>query len=479
MGIGGGSGGGGFKLEKTWRATGVGTTTFNSPSNISIPFGKYEILVSGRGGTGNPNTPGNIASYNPFIPSTISGYNTAIPSSISGYNTIVPGNATGNYNPGSGGNLAGYTTSGGNLAGYNPGTPPTPAFTVYEYVTRYESAFFVPSYATGSYNPPSGGNLASYNPYVTGSANYNPITPGNANYNPIVTGTQNYNPPTPGGTATIYSAYVCEPTFPSGFTVDLNQYNSFYGAYNTNFIGYRANCPIPTTFYETVPPAPGNATGNYNPPSGGNIANYNAPSGGNIANYNPPSGGTANYNPRTPGTQNYNASQYQAATYNTLYFNNGLQYSCPTDYTYFMADAGPGYSSTYEVIDYTCVPSPIPGSPGNAVYNAISYPEVYNPYTPGNQNYNSPTGGNPNYNAAVSSTANYNPSGGQNANYNAPAGGVAGDATTVLGVYFPGGPVGTVAPYVAPTRINRYAYPDDATYPVDVPPGGYITIERK
>ena len=49
MSIGGGSK---FTLEKTWRGAGTGTTKFNSPGNITIPYGRNSVLVSGQGGTG-------------------------------------------------------------------------------------------------------------------------------------------------------------------------------------------------------------------------------------------------------------------------------------------------------------------------------------------------------------------------------------------------------------------------------------------
>ena len=448
MGIGGGSGGGGFKLEKTWRATGVGTTSFNSPGNFTIPFGKYEVLVSGRAGTGNPNTPGTISSYNPVVPSTISGYNPTIPSNISGYNTTIAGNATGNYNAGSGGNLAGYTQSGGNLAGYNAGNPPTSGVFSSAFIYFINSGFFQPSFATGNQNPGSGGNLAGYNTYVAGTATY--------------------NSPTPGGFATIYTTYVCEPVFdspgvpPSAF-VDIFEYNSFYLNYNINTVQMYANspnanfvCPMASTNYQTIPPTPGNATGSYNPPSGGNPV----------------------YNSLTPGNPVYNASVYDPGYSFTLGpFTPEVDASCPSPYTSY--ELNPVYGSTnYETVNYSCTPFTSPGTPSTANYNTITNQAVFNAFVSGNQNFNPPTGGNPNYNAVVNNTANFNAVGGQNANFNSPLGGIAGESTNVLGVFFPGGNVGAVAPFVSPTVINRYIA-DDATYPVTVPTGGYVTIQSK
>ena len=53
----------------------------------------------------------------------------------------------------------------------------------------------------------------------------------------------------------------------------------------------------------------------------------------------------------------------------------------------------------------------------------------------------------------------------------------AGAPTTVLGVYFPGGGPGSVAPYVSPTTVNYWDYPDNANYPVTVPTGAYIEVK--
>jgi len=67
MGIGGGSK---FTLEKTWRASGVGTTNFNAPGNFTIPYGRNVINVSGAGGTGTAAVPGNL-NYNPIVPGNL------------------------------------------------------------------------------------------------------------------------------------------------------------------------------------------------------------------------------------------------------------------------------------------------------------------------------------------------------------------------------------------------------------------------
>ena len=46
-----------FGLEKTWRASGTGTVTYNSPGTYNLPYGKYDISLSGRGGTGTAAVP--------------------------------------------------------------------------------------------------------------------------------------------------------------------------------------------------------------------------------------------------------------------------------------------------------------------------------------------------------------------------------------------------------------------------------------
>ena len=52
-----------------------------------------------------------------------------------------------------------------------------------------------------------------------------------------------------------------------------------------------------------------------------------------------------------------------------------------------------------------------------------------------------------------------------------------GASTTVLGVFFPGGAVSTLAPTVSPTLVDYERFPDNANYPVAVPPGGQIVIK--
>lgn len=60
-------------LEKTWKPGPATTTTFNSPGNLQIPYGRYRGVVSGRGASGNaPNASTYNTNYN-------TNYNVAYP----------------------------------------------------------------------------------------------------------------------------------------------------------------------------------------------------------------------------------------------------------------------------------------------------------------------------------------------------------------------------------------------------------------
>ena len=307
-------GGGKFTLEKTWRASGTGTTTFNAPGNFTLPFGKSVTTVQGRGGTGNPLTAGNLASYN--SPSGGNANYNTFTSGNANYNSISPSNVV--YNPISGGNPNYNAVTGGNLV-YNAITPGNP-----------------------NYNATSGGNIV-YNAFSPGNPNYNAISGGNATYNaPSVQVEQwtwnetyglNYydifyiNPspcPTPfgqfdGAGGWIYTEYVCTP-FPGSVTYNAVSGGNIAG-YNAggggNFAGYNAvsggniagyNAGGGGNFAGYNAASGGNIAG-YNTISGGNFAGYNAAGGGNIAGYNASSGGNiAGYNATSPGSANYNPS---------------------------------------------------------------------------------------------------------------------------------------------------------------------------
>ena len=181
-----------FGLEKTWRASGTGTQTFNSAGNYPIPYGRYRITVTGRGGTGtaavpgnpnfNPPTPGN-PNYNPFVPGNAN-YNPFVPGNPF-YNPTVPGNP--NYNP--------FTPGNPN---YNPTVPGNANFNPGFFVSKYGS--FIPGNVAG-YNPSSGGNFAGNNPGSGGNfAGTNPSSGGNfAGNNPSSGGNFAGNNPSSGG----------------------------------------------------------------------------------------------------------------------------------------------------------------------------------------------------------------------------------------------------------------------------------------
>ena len=126
----------------------------------------------------------------------------------------------------------------------------------------------------------------------------------------------------------------------------------------------------------------------------------------------------------------------------------------------------------------------------NTNYNTITYPEANRPVTAWTINYttnynvaypiaNQPESGRP----ATTYSTNYNiayPIATQpiaNQPITAYTPGTVGTPTTVLGVYLPGGPVSTVAPYVPATEVVYWSFPDYQTHPVSVPPGGYVDIQ--
>ena len=247
-------GGSKFLLEKTWKASAGSTTTFNTPSNITIPYGKYDITVTGRGGTGSVGAPSSISNYNPTVPGNAN-YNPVTPGNAN-YNPVVPGNAT--YNPAnlSEGfavnsntyrqeyNVAYGTSSFSTISGpyeLNQACPsPTTTYYVFignqGYMWHYDTTTYScsgpqgwPGNATGSLNPSSGGNYSSVNPSSGGNySSANPTVPGNANYN--VAGSPAPGTPTtvlgvtmsggpPGSEATVVSpTTINRYAFPDGAT---------------------------------------------------------------------------------------------------------------------------------------------------------------------------------------------------------------------------------------------------------------------
>lgn len=201
MGIGGSK----FLLERTWKAASGSATTFNSPGNVVIPYGRYDITVTGRGGTGPTGAPSSIDTYNPSVPGNTT-YNPIVPGTTN-YNPVIPGNDNYNSpNPSLGFNWNysfsrtytnrtngaqsnWYFTSGGSgpncpsgytFYGYNAG------LNAYQYdVASYSCSgpYGWPGNVSGT-NPSSGGNSAGTNAPSGGNyAGGNPAVPGNANYN--------------------------------------------------------------------------------------------------------------------------------------------------------------------------------------------------------------------------------------------------------------------------------------------------------
>ena len=201
------------------------------------------------------------------------------------------------------------------------------------------------------------------------------------------------------------------------------------------------------------------------------VANYNVtyPFAGYNVSY--PYGGA------NPTTYNIYATVYvgclpgDGETY--FYFTTG--YSCPSWSSFPGPSATPWcrafYGNNSELgtgknIGYSCGTTP-----GNPFYNVV-YGVNYNvAYPAGNYNTNYNTNYNVAYPIANQPVATYNP-------------GNPGPATTVLGVYFPGGGVsagiGQLAPYISPTVVSYFSFPDgapSATYPVTVPTGGQIIVK--
>jgi len=110
----------------------------------------------------------------------------------------------------------------------------------------------------------------------------------------------------------------------------------------------------------------------------------------------------------------------------------------------------------------------------NTVYPIANRPIANQPATTWSTNYNT------NYNVAYP-IANQ-PLSNQPTTAYTP--GNVGQSTNVLGVTFPGGPIDTsgfggipgTAPTVPATAVTYWTYPDNATYPVAVPPGGQIVV---
>jgi hypothetical protein len=518
-----------YDLNKTWiPGQSRGTTVFNSSGNISIPYGRNKITVSGNATPGNPNTPSNPASYNGpspasynptsggnpstynapveqyYNPRTEQFYNAAGSPTVTFYNTI--GCQT--YNNPSGGTPAAPFT-------YVPGncTQPTTGNCVSSYYYNAPSPF-----CTGVYNQPSTGNCQNfvtnctqqpsvcnqYQPYggnYAGCSSPNPAVPSFCNqyaggtnnctqYQPTCSGynspsspvSAGYNPPTDIAWSEIWNY---------GGYLELK--NSGYGGCPSPFIDDPYGFPYTYVYYACYPS--GNTE--YFTPGAPGTCIPGTPACTQF--YYEPVYCAGNYNAYVPvgcdpGSITYNAvSQGPCVQYGAgpcTQFSTTCQYANPntpgtcinssnpgTCTTYNPAGCGASnpttsYNNTYnQVISGTCqVPTGgnpqtyQPGAPSNAQTYNAGNPQTYN--TPTTTTYNTLTPGNP---------LTYYP-GGTPATYNSFVSGNPGPSTTVLGVYFPGGGAGSPAPYVSDIS-NYWNYPDGNTYPVVVTPQGQISIK--
>lgn len=241
--------------------------------------------------------------------------------------------------------------------------------------------------------------------------------------------------------------------------------------------GAPGNAPVPGNYANTNPSTPGTVAG-YNPPVPGNTV----PGNTNPTNYNP----TLTYPPTyTPG--NYNSS---------FYMPGNPAYAPPYSYTlgadgYIDAPYGsspgdlrcpPGADTSYETNDHGWQYSMICTEPGYNYTNPGTFtPGNANPgtYTVGYTVPGNAVPGNTNpstTNPSTPGTANYNPSVPGNANYNPTTPGVAGTPFTTLGVTFPGGAVGTVAPVVGDTMV--FTTYSQTPAPVNVGSGAYVIVKQ-
>jgi hypothetical protein len=169
---------------------------------------------------------------------------------------------------------------------------------------------------------------------------------------------------------------------------------------------------------------------------GGRGATGNSPTGGNFAGYyNPGSGGNYAYtNPTYKWGNSF--TDYTDATYGVHDYSNndhpwGPSITQPSPYSYTANGAYPGYSVVNYNVDGT--------TPGNVVYN---------PYTPGNAVYNPYTPGN------------------------------AGTPANILGVAFPGGAAGSLAPTVPDTSVKVPWAGAGNGVSITVPAGGTVVIKE-
>ena len=415
------------ELNKTWLpGPSRGTQTFNTPSNLTIPYGRHKATISGRAGSGN--NPGAQYSTN---------YNV-------NYNVQpVVGNQPEASRP-----ATAWVTN--YVQTYGTGNPYATAYNI-DYTTNY-AATYPGSYGVG-YNVvdtqytnvayPASYNVVDTQYNVSYSVPYN--SPGNSyatQYSVVYGVSYSNGPPVPTGN---YNP-------PTGFIVQGSGYGPYYGQvyYIFDYVTFEVNCPAPV--YDMV---------------NSDYLMFDCTAVGNNPVYAP--GYNTNYNTSYPESA-------WATNYNTAYnlaYNVAYNRSTPI-----------AYNAVYAVAYNRNTPIAY-NAAFNVAYNIGNQPETSRPINAYGVNYNSSynIGTQPATAYTIVYSTNYNlayPVGNTPAaNYviNSYSPGAPGDPTTVLGVYFPGGSIGSSAPYVSDTVVQYWDYPDYKTHPISVPPGGQIVVK--
>lgn len=437
------------ELNKTWLpGPSRGTQTFNAPSNLTIPYGRHKATISGRGGSGN--NPGAQYLINYTINYNVQAIQGNTPEA-SRPETAWTTNYTRTYSVGNP-----YQSQYSITYTINNNINSTVNYT-YSYNTIDTQVYSISS--TSVYNPVS----VYYNQAYTVSYNQQgnqPATAWNTAYNavygpgdPVASG---YNPPTGFNWNGVISYEVEKRVSAPGEPVE---YSVFVN--NLEYVsGSGSSCPAWVYNINGNMTNPGSTEYRYD-------AHYDCTPSGNNPAFVP--GFTTNYSATTTenawttnyvsGTSTAYRDAWQINYVQTINYNYAINYTRNTPQSYTaITNYAYGAGSPSET-----------GRPVNAW--ATNYTFSYN------------VGNRPATTWTVLYSTNYNlayPEGNRPAvNYviTGYAPGAAGDPATVLGVYFPGGGVGAVAPYVSETVVRYWDYPDYKTHPVSVPPGGQITIK--
>jgi len=188
--------------------------------------------------------------------------------------------------------------------------------------------------------------------------------------------------------------------------------------------------------------------------------------------YNPASytytAATYSYSPAsysyTPASYTYTAGSFNSCSTGLYCY---IEFYGEPGYTYFTYGACGGYYEAYGGGTLYCADTGTNVNyynPPSYTYTGASYS-----YTPASYPLSSPES----YTYTAASYT-YTPAAYPYASYYA---GAVGAAASAMGVTFPGGAIGSAAPYVGPTLVSYYSYPDNASHPVTVPSGGYITVK--